>query len=92
MVQRGYEATSSFDGFAKVVVATDNNQIADFVKQFGGEVEMTHPNPSTGTDRVAERYPKMSVVVNRGQPVVTAFILEQVVGHYMKEIKMAMKS
>ena len=37
-----------------VVVATDDEGIADVVRRFGGEVAMTDPQHPSGTDRVAE--------------------------------------
>jgi len=38
----------------KVIVATDDNRIADTVSAFGGEVIITSTRPCTGSDRVAE--------------------------------------
>lgn len=89
MVQRVYEAASQCPQFTKVVVATDSEAIADCVRQFGGEVEMTHSDHSTGTDRVAEvaeRYPEMEVVVNvqGDQPFATAEMLTELVAPYLK--------
>jgi 3-deoxy-manno-octulosonate cytidylyltransferase (CMP-KDO synthetase) len=87
MVQRVYEAALSCPDFAKVVVATDDDRIADCVRRFGGAVEMTHSGHKTGTDRVAEvadRYPAMEVVVNvqGDQPFVTPAMLSQLVSPY----------
>jgi len=89
MVQRVYEAAKSCPDFAKVVVATDSELIADCVRQFGGEVEMTGSDHTTGTDRVAEvalRYPHMKVVANvqGDQPFVTSEMLTQLVGPYVR--------
>jgi 3-deoxy-manno-octulosonate cytidylyltransferase (CMP-KDO synthetase) len=38
----------------RVLVATDDPRIADAVRAFGGEVEMTSPTHPSGTDRLAE--------------------------------------
>jgi 3-deoxy-manno-octulosonate cytidylyltransferase (CMP-KDO synthetase) len=89
MVQRVYEAALSCPEFVKVVVATDDDRIADCVQQFGGAVEMTHSGHETGTDRVAEvaeRYPEMDVVVNvqGDQPFVTPAMLSQLVSPYLQ--------
>lgn len=89
MVQRVYEAAQGCADFAKVVVATDDDRIADCVRQVGGAVEMTHSGHETGTDRVAEvaaRYPEMGVVVNvqGDQPFVTAAMLSQLVSPYVR--------
>ena len=88
MVQWVYEAAKSCSDFSKVVVATDSKIVADCVHQFGGEVEMTRADHTTGTDRVAEvaeRYPNTNVIVNvqGDQPFVTSEILSQLVSPYL---------
>ena len=67
MVQWVYEAAVNSQVFDKVIIATDSLLVSDRVSSFGGEVELTSSEHSTGTDRVAEvatRYPEYSVVVN----------------------------
>jgi 3-deoxy-manno-octulosonate cytidylyltransferase (CMP-KDO synthetase) len=88
MVQWVYEAAKSCPDFSKVVVATDSELIADRVRQFGGEVEMTRSDHPTGTDRVAEvaqRYPEMTAVANvqGDQPFVTPQMLTQLISPYL---------
>lgn len=54
MIQRVYEqAQKALD---RVLVATDDERIYDCVRGFGGEVVMTSPNHTCGTDRVYEAY------------------------------------
>lgn len=89
MVQWVYEAAAQSSVFTKVVVATDSLLVADCVIGFGGEVEMTGSQHSTGTDRVAEvatRYPEFSVVVNvqGDQPFVTSTMLTELVTPYLE--------
>lgn len=89
MVQWVYEAAKQCAAFDQVVVATDDQTIADCVKGFGGVVEMTSSAHETGTDRVAEvaeRYPDIDVVVNvqGDQPFVTAEMLTQLVSPYVR--------
>lgn len=89
MVQWVYEAAVNSQVFTKVVVATDSQLVADRVTGFGGDVEMTSPNHSTGTDRVAEvatRYPEFSVVVNvqGDQPFVNSGMLKELVTPYLE--------
>lgn len=89
MVQWVYEAAKGCPDFAEVIVATDDDRVADCVRQFGGVVEMTHSDHETGTDRVAEvagRYPEMTVVVNvqGDQPFVTPQMLSQLVSPYIQ--------
>lgn len=89
MVQWVYEAAQSCPDFAQVVVATDSEIVADCVAKFGGKVEMTSSEHSTGTDRVAEvakRYPEMTAVANvqGDQPFVTPEILSQLISPYLR--------
>jgi 3-deoxy-manno-octulosonate cytidylyltransferase (CMP-KDO synthetase) len=89
MVQWVYEAAIQCPAFSKVVVATDNEEVAACVRGFGGAVEMTSSTHETGTDRVAEvaeRYPGMDVVVNvqGDQPFVTSEMLLKLVQPYLE--------
>ena len=89
MVQCVYEAAKGCPDFSEVIVATDDDRIADCVHQFGGRVEMTSSDHETGTDRVAEvasRCPEMTVVVNvqGDQPFVTPQMLSQLVSPYIR--------
>jgi 3-deoxy-manno-octulosonate cytidylyltransferase (CMP-KDO synthetase) len=54
MIQRACESTMSCPDIDEVVVATDDQRIADVVHGFGGKAVMTSPNHKTGTDRIAE--------------------------------------
>lgn len=54
MIQRVYEQASLSKYLDKVVVATDDKRIADHVNFFGGNVVMTSPDHSSGTDRCRE--------------------------------------
>jgi 3-deoxy-manno-octulosonate cytidylyltransferase (CMP-KDO synthetase) len=53
MIQRVYEAATQSQA-EHVVVATDDERIADCVREFGGQVAMTRADHPTGTDRIAE--------------------------------------
>ncbi|MEN8687131.1 MAG: 3-deoxy-manno-octulosonate cytidylyltransferase [Desulfuromonadales bacterium] len=54
MVQWVYERSSLCEAVDKVIVATDDQRIANAVKAFGGDVVMTRAAHATGTDRLAE--------------------------------------
>lgn len=89
MVQWVYEAACQCSAFSKVLVATDDERVADCVRQFGGDVEMTSSDHATGSDRVAEvarRYPEMVAVANvqGDQPFVTARMLGELVEPYLQ--------
>jgi 3-deoxy-manno-octulosonate cytidylyltransferase (CMP-KDO synthetase) len=53
MIQRVYEQVKFATLPDQVVVATDDERIADVVREFGGEVVMTSPDIKSGSDRVA---------------------------------------
>ncbi len=53
MIQWVYERAGAADLIDKVVVATDNEKIKATVEDFGGNVKMTSPELSSGTDRAA---------------------------------------
>jgi 3-deoxy-manno-octulosonate cytidylyltransferase (CMP-KDO synthetase) len=57
MVQRVYEQALKAN-LDEVVVATDDDRIADVVKSFGGNVVMTSAEHPSGTDRCAEAMAK----------------------------------
>lgn len=54
MIQRVYEQAKK--ALEIVVVATDDERIADCVRNFGGEVVMTRADHKCGTDRCLEAY------------------------------------
>ncbi|MCX3265217.1 3-deoxy-manno-octulosonate cytidylyltransferase [Pedobacter agri] len=67
MIQRVYEQASKAKSLSKVVVATDDERIADEVKRFGGEFVFTGSQHQSGTDRCAEvieKLPDYEIVIN----------------------------
>ena len=54
MIQHVYERAQQARLVDTVLVATDDERIADAVRTFGGEAVMTSPEHPTGTDRIAE--------------------------------------
>lgn len=67
MVQHVYDRCSESGAFERILVATDDERIADAVRAFGGEVAMTSPDCPSGTDRVAEvakALPDAAILVN----------------------------
>ncbi|WP_293880817.1 MULTISPECIES: 3-deoxy-manno-octulosonate cytidylyltransferase [unclassified Sphingobacterium] len=54
MIQRVYEQVKKSTKLNDVVVATDDQRIAETVLSFGGEVVMTEEHHQSGTDRCAE--------------------------------------
>lgn len=67
MVEHVYRRCEEARCFDSVVVATDDERIAQVVRGFGGQVQLTSPSCATGTDRVAEvvrTLSRVEVVVN----------------------------
>lgn len=54
MIQRVYEQAKACDLLSRVIVATDDDRISQCVKEFEGEIEMTSPEHTNGTERCAE--------------------------------------
>jgi 3-deoxy-manno-octulosonate cytidylyltransferase (CMP-KDO synthetase) len=87
LVQWVYEAASRCPSIDDVIVATDDVRIADVVRGFGGQVELTSPKHVSGTDRVAEvaeRHEDADVVVNvqGDQPFATPEMMSTLVSPY----------
>ena len=61
MIQHVYERAQSVPMLSRVVVATDDERIADCVSSFGGEVVMTRADHASGTDRLAEAATKLDI-------------------------------
>jgi 3-deoxy-manno-octulosonate cytidylyltransferase (CMP-KDO synthetase) len=53
MVEHVWRRTRAAAGLARVVVLTDDERIAEVVRGFGGEAEMTPADCASGTDRIA---------------------------------------
>lgn len=86
MIQRVFENSIKAEKISRVVVATDDDRIAEAVRAFGGEVIMTSAQNRSGTDRVAEAAEKMGlsskdIIVNvqGDQPLIAPQCLDEVI-------------
>ena len=67
LIRRSWEAATAVKGIDRVVVATDDDRIADHATDFGAEVVMTSSDARNGTERcaeVAQKLPGYDIVVN----------------------------
>ena len=66
MIQHVYQSAARAKILDRIIVATDDRRIEAAVKSFGGEVMMTSPQHTSGTDRLAEvaRKLKAELLVN----------------------------
>lgn len=85
LIERSWDAACLVEGIAKVVVATDDDAIADAVRAFGGEVVMTSTQCANGTERCAQTLEVLQddfeIVVNlQGDaPLTPAWFVENLV-------------
>lgn len=84
LIRRSWEAATAVRGIARVVVATDDDRIADHARGFGAEVVMTSSDARNGTERCAEvaaKLPGYDVIVNlQGDaPLTPAWFVEGLV-------------
>jgi 3-deoxy-manno-octulosonate cytidylyltransferase (CMP-KDO synthetase) len=83
VIQRVYEQVSSV--LEEAYVATDDYNIFNTVRQFGGKVVMTSPNHKSGTDRIEEAVQKIGghfdVVINvqGDEPFIHRSQLEEII-------------
>lgn len=78
-------------GADRVIVATDNDDVARAVEAAGGEVCMTRPDHQSGTERLAEviehyQFPDETVIVNvqGDEPLIPPVIIRQVAENLAK--------
>ena len=54
LIRRSWEAAQQVQGIDRVIVATDDERIAEHATAFGAEVAMTSTTARNGTERCAE--------------------------------------
>jgi 3-deoxy-manno-octulosonate cytidylyltransferase (CMP-KDO synthetase) len=83
MIQWVYERTQQSRLINRVIVATDDERIANAVARFGGEAVMTAAGHATGTDRIAEvaRALDCGIIVNvqGDEPLIQAAMIDEAV-------------
>lgn len=99
MIQHVYESAARAQRVSEVVVATDDERIADAVGRFGGRVRMTSAENRSGTDRVAEVAEQMSlaaddIVINvqGDQPLVRSECFDAVVEPLLADAELGMST
>lgn len=75
--------------FKRLIIATDNDEIAQVAKAFGAEVMMTSPDHQSGTDRVAEVAQKVKadlyVNIQGDEPLLAAESINTVIDALLDE-------
>ncbi len=87
LIRRSWEAATAVSGVDRVIVATDDERIAEHSRRFGAEVAMTSSAARNGTERCAEAriavdVPEDAIVVNlQGDaPLTPPWFVEELVG------------
>jgi len=87
LIQHVVEAVGAADRIRRIVVATDDQRIADAVEAFGGQFVMTSATHPSGTDRIAEAAGKLAlgddeIVINvqGDEPDMPGECIDQLVG------------
>jgi len=84
MIEHVYRRAAACRNVDAVVVATDDERIAQVVRQFGGDVRLTSPTHPTGTDRLAEVAAHLDcdliVNVQGDEPLIDPALIREVAG------------
>jgi 3-deoxy-manno-octulosonate cytidylyltransferase (CMP-KDO synthetase) len=96
MIEHVYRRASDARSVATVIVATDDERIADAVRAFGGEVRMTSPSHRSGTDRLAEVAGTMDcdlvVNVQGDEPLIEPAMIDEAVAPFATEPALRMST
>lgn len=85
LIRRSWDAAMDVSGIDRVLVATDDDRIADHARAFGAEVAMTSTTCRNGTERCAEAVailgldPEIVVNLQGDAPLTPAWFIEQLV-------------
>ncbi|MPW36770.1 3-deoxy-manno-octulosonate cytidylyltransferase [Vibrio sp. B1Z05] len=84
MIEHVYQQAIQ-SGAEQVIVAIDDERVAEIVKGFGGQVCMTSPSHESGTERLAEVVEKMGIAddkivvnVQGDEPLIPPLVIAQV--------------
>ena len=95
MIQHVYERANQAQRPAKVLVATDHEQVYQAVTDFGGQALMTSPDHPTGTDRLAEvarACPEYELIINvqGDEPLIEPAVIDQLAAAFDDEPELVM--
>ncbi len=85
LIQHVWERCQECARLSIVTVATDDERIANAVRDFGGQVTMTSPDHPSGTDRAAEvaaAFPEASHILNiqGDEPLIDPGLIDSLAG------------
>ena len=96
MIQHVYENAARASLLRELLVATDDQRIAEAVREVGGKAVMTSAHHPSGTDRVAEAVHDLEadVVVNiqGDEPFISGRSIDQAVGPFLENSQLEMST
>lgn len=96
MVRRVWEGARGAKSLRTVIVATDDERIAEACREFGAPVAMTRPTHATGTDRLAEVAASLEdeIIVNvqGDEPLIEGFVVDAVVEALLEDPEVPMST
>jgi 3-deoxy-manno-octulosonate cytidylyltransferase (CMP-KDO synthetase) len=96
MIEHVYRRASECRNVDAVIVATDDERIAQVVRQFGGEVRLTSPHHPTGTDRLAEVAAHLDcdliVNVQGDEPLIEPSVIDAAIEPFRNDAALSMSS
>ena len=96
MIEHVYRRTSDARSIEAVIVATDDERIAEAVRAFGGAVRMTSPAHPSGTDRLAEVAGNLTcdliVNVQGDEPLIEPAMIDEAVAPFVKDPQLEMST
>jgi len=94
MIQWVYESAKKSDRLTELLVATDDERIAEATRGFGGSVVMTDPDLSTRADRVAQvarnRSDDILVNIQGGEPFLDPAMIDEIVDPLISDPSLSM--
>lgn len=84
MIQHTYEGASKSKLLNKIIIAVDDDKVADVCKSFGAAVMLTPKDVKTGSDRialVAKDFPRADIIVNiqGDEPFIKGMMIDQAI-------------
>ncbi len=96
MIEHVYRRASEAQTISRVIVATDDERIADAVRAFGGDVRMTAAHHRSGTDRLAEVVQSLDcrlvVNVQGDEPLIEPAMIDEAVSPFAAESALEMST
>jgi len=95
LIQHVWERCSECELLDQVIVATDDQRIADGVASFGGQAVMTRNDHPSGTDRiaeVAEKFPEATHFINiqGDEPLICPKLIDQLAQDLLENSELEM--